>query len=156
MNATTLLNQWERMQKLPAGRTLFSMAIGRAVPYTGTISPRVLELRPGYAKVQLKERRRVRNHLDSVHAIAQTNLGEFTSGLAMLAGIPDDARGIVLGLETDYLKKARGILTAECTCEPPRDASERDLVVTAVVRDEVGDEVSRTRVRWRIGPRDKR
>ena len=126
--------------------------LGFMIPYTGSIHPLVLELRPGYAKVQMRDRRAVRNHLRSIHAIALMNLGEVTTGLAMTLAMPDGARGIVTGLSMEYVKKARGTLTAECTA-PPFDASvsaQHDF--HADILDAGGDVVARATAHWLVGP----
>ena len=144
---------WDNLSPLPAGKLLFSIALGRVVPYTGSIRPRVVELRPGYAKVEMRDQWRVRNHLNSVHAIALANLGETASGLAMMYDLPDEARGILTGLSVEYVKKARGLLTAECTCQAPDWRVQREYELEATVRDEAGDIVARARPRWLVGPR---
>ena len=147
-----LLARWESAQRWPLGRSLFSLLLGRAVPYTGSIRPLVLELAPGRARVAMKDRRRVRNHLRSVHAIALVNLGEVASGLALLVGLPEGARGIVTGLRIEYRKKARGRLTAACDCEVPETTEARELDVLAPITDEGGDVVAVVTATWRIGP----
>ena len=152
MIGAELLSRWRRAEGSRLGRAIFGRALGAAVPYTGTIRPEVIALRPGPACIAMKDRRRVRNHLRSVHAIALVNLGELTSGLALLTGLPDDARGIVKGLSIEYLKKARGRLVGECDCTPPTDNAELDLTVEARIRDAENDEVAVVRVDWRIGP----
>lgn len=126
--------------------------LGFMIPYSGTIRPRVVALRPGYAKVQMQDRRGVRNHLRSVHAIALMNLGELTTGLAMTLAMPDGARGIVTGLSMEYMKKARGLLTAECTA-PPFDATVSGTHdFTADIVDDAGDVVARATAHWLVGP----
>jgi acyl-coenzyme A thioesterase PaaI-like protein len=144
---------WERLAPLPGGKHLFSWLLGRMVPYTASIRPRVVELLPGYAKVRMADRRAVRNHLSSVHAVALANLAEVTSGLALVFGLPPDARSIPTALSITFLKKARGLLTAEARCEPPLQAVAADYDLQSVIKDAAGDVVARATVRWRIGPR---
>ncbi|MEZ6014804.1 MAG: hotdog fold domain-containing protein [Planctomycetota bacterium] len=152
MRGADLLRRWQQAQGSALGRKLFSLALGRAVPYTGSIKPEVLELAPGRACVAMRDRRAVRNHLRSIHAIALVNLGEVTSGLALLVGLPDDARGIVKGLSIEYRKKARGRLVARTECTPPSDNTKRDLTVEATLSDQEGDTVAVVHVEWRISP----
>lgn len=146
---------WDTLAPKPGGRRLFSRLVGRTAPYTGTIRARVEELREGYARVTMRDRRKVRNHLRSVHAVAQFNLAEETSGLAIVYSMPAGLRGIPVHLAIDYEKKARGTITAVCELERPipvPSGEERlDYEAPIVLTDPDDDVVSRVRVRWVIG-----
>src|SRR5688500_7928321 len=152
IDAKALVKLWDRLHRLPGGAWLFSRIVGFAIPYTGSMRARVRAIRPGYAQVALTDRRRVRNHLASIHAIALANLGEFTGGLAMTAAAPPGVRSILTRLEIDFLRKARGVVIAECSCDIPTVTESTDHIVVTSVRDETGTEVARTRATWRLSP----
>jgi len=147
-----LMQWWSRLAPLPGGRLLFSIALGWLAPYTGTLGARIEDLRPGFAQVTLRDRRRLRNHLRSLHAIALINLGELATGLAVLTTIPANMRGIVLNIRADYLKKARGKLTATASFKLPPILDEGTACeVEADLQDQTGETVSRVRATWLIG-----
>jgi acyl-coenzyme A thioesterase PaaI-like protein len=146
-----LAEAWRRLSRRPGGKWLFSRLVGRMAPYTGTLGARVLELEPGRALVQLRDRRRVRNHLRSVHAIALANLGELASGLAAMTALPAGVRGIPTAIEVDYYHKARGTLTAEGLADLPFvDDGPTLAKVSADIRDADGEIVAQVRVRWTL------
>ena len=122
------------------------------VPYSGTLGATVIRFDPGDVQVVLKDRRSVRNHLRSVHAIALANLGELSTGLAVLGALPATVRGILVGIDVRYTKKARGTLTADARCEIPNVVDPTDYSVQASIRDEQGDEVAVVTALWRLGP----
>jgi acyl-coenzyme A thioesterase PaaI-like protein len=145
---------WRRLSKLPGGKTLFSLLVGWMTPYSGTISARVAELEPGWCRVTLRDRRRVRNHLASVHAMALANLAEMASGLAVLVGLPPGVQGIVTGFSISYKKKARGLLTAECRVGRGglNVISEQEYEAPVTITDAQGDVVAAATARWRLRP----
>lgn len=143
---------YQRLSRLPGGRLFFSRLIGFTAPYTGTTRARVLELDRGFARLSMRDRRRVRNHLSCIHAVALVNLAEETTGLALLFGLPEGSRGILTGLSIEYLKKARGTLTATCRCDVPATAERREYEVQGEIQDAEGQVVARAKARWLIGP----
>lgn len=145
-----LLGAWRRLSPRPGGRWLFSRLVGRVAPYSGSMGARVEELEPGRAVVTLRDRRAVRNHLRSVHAIALANLGELASGLAAAAAMPAGVRGIPVEIRIEYLHKARGTLTATGVAEIPDIRDKADVTVGADIRNADGEVVARVTVRWQM------
>ena len=148
-----LLRIWSRCQKLPMGKFIFSRILGMTIPYTGSIKAHVESLEPGRAVVVLADRRRVRNHLDSVHAIALANMAELSTGLAMISGLPHGVNAILVGLTVSYEKKARGELRAECQCSVPRGDVRQEVAIDTEITDQNGDVVTRATATWLVGPR---
>ena len=147
-----VMDKWHRANGTSIGRWLFSRALGRFAPYSGSIGARVEALEPGRSLLTMRDRRAVRNHLKSVHAAALMNLIELSGSLAVIGALPPDTRMIPVRVETDFVKKARGLLTAEARFELPDGGGPAEAPATVLVRDEAGDEVARGRVTVLVGP----
>ncbi|MFN2570842.1 MAG: hotdog fold domain-containing protein [Gemmatimonadales bacterium] len=143
---------WRRLSRLPGGKLLFSLLVGRMTPYSGTMGARVTDLEPGWCRVTLRDRRRVRNHLASVHAMALANLAEMASGLTVLVGLPAGIQGILTGFSISYLKKARGVLIAECRASGLDVTAEQEYDAGVAITNAQGDVVARATARWRLRP----
>ena len=150
------LERWKQLRGLPGGSWLFSKILGWTVPYTGSVSPRILNFEPGRARVAIRERRAIRNHLRSVHAVALVNVAELAGNLAALASMPADARFIVLGLSIEYLKKARGTIVASADTEPVTSSEKREYEIPVSLTDEAGDVVARATIRTLVGPKEEK
>ncbi len=147
-----IITLWQRLSPYPGGAWLFSKIFGFMVPYSGSIGATVKQLSPGYVRVELRDQRKIRNHLNSIHAIALMNLGELATGMALLTGLQPNSRGIITTLSMRYFKKARGRLIAIAETTQPDVKSEIDYEVIAEIKDQSGDVVARCIAHWRLGP----
>ncbi len=104
--------------------------------------PRFLSLAPGKSEVTMRNRRRVRNHIGTVHAIAMCNLCELAAGTMTDASMQPGMRWIPKGMQVEYLKKAETdlVATAHIT-EPLRAGESYELPVTVEVTDTAGQVV---------------
>jgi len=149
-----VMDKWNHAKGSRLRRWLFSRGVGRFAPYTGTIGAQIQVLEPGRSVVTMRDRKAVRNHLNSVHAVALTNLVELSGSLAIIASLPPETRMIPIRLETDFVKKGRGLMTAESNCVIPSTNEKAELPAIVVIRDGSGDEVARGRVTVVIGAND--
>jgi len=152
-NRNLVRDIWNVLSGMPAGKVVFSRLVGRMAPYTGSINATVTVLRAGYAEVQMRDRKAIRNHLDCVHAIALANLAELAGNVALMYSLPDDARFIVSGIDIEYTKKARGTITAVGQPPIPRTAARARYDVPVTLRDAGGEQVARAVLHSLVGPK---
>jgi acyl-coenzyme A thioesterase PaaI-like protein len=155
--AASVLSMYRRMSRWPAGRWLFSRAVCFRAPYFATIAPRFVALEPGRCEVEIRDRRRVHNHIGTVHAIALCNLAELSAGVMTEASLPSTMRWIPKGMTVEYLKKARGTMHAIATPDTAivDSPASYELPVTVLVRDPQGDEVFRARIAMWLSPKSR-
>jgi acyl-coenzyme A thioesterase PaaI-like protein len=150
LDPTSILSTWEKFTKRPFGRRIVSKMVGLMAPYTGTIGAEILDISQGFARAQIRDRWGLRNHLKSLHAVALMNLGELTTGLAMMSAVPKGGRGIVLELQMQYVKKSRGTITAEAHATVPEEPGSHDVWVEGELKNATGELVARARAKWRL------
>jgi len=148
---------WRRLSRQPGGKWLFSRLICLKAPYFATIAPRFVALEPGRCEIRIRDRRRVHNHIGTVHAIALCNLAELAAGVMTDATLPSDMRWIPKGMSVEYLKKAVGTMHGVATPEAPvRSSAEGyEWPVTVQVSDRADELVFRARVSMWVAPRQR-
>lgn len=151
--APATLALYRRLSGLPLGNWLFSRAVCFQAPYFASISPVVQLLEPGRCEVGLARRRKVLNHIRTVHAIAMCNLCELAGGLACDVTVPTTLRWIPRGMNVEYLKKATTDLRAVCRIDAPEWRDGLDLPVRVDVIDRAGVLVMRADISMYISQR---
>lgn len=152
--ASEALSLFHKLGRSAAGRWLYSRLICWRAPYFGSISPTVDLLEPGRCIVRIRQRRRVQNHIGTVHAIALCNMAELAGGLATDATIPAGTRWIPKGMSVRYLKKASGVMTATALVPLITDPTQaQELHAKVEVRDAQNEAVFDADITMWVSPR---
>ena len=113
-----VLEMWKTTTRWPLGDRVFSFAFARRAPYFASIRPRFTEIGPNRADLVIPDRRRVHNHLGTIHAIALCNGLEAAMGALAEASIPASKRWIPKGMEVAYTAKADSEVTCIAETDP--------------------------------------
>jgi acyl-coenzyme A thioesterase PaaI-like protein len=133
-----VLTLWNKSAALPLGERVFSFLFAQKAPYFASIRPRFVTVEPNRVELLIPNRRRVHNHLKTVHAIALCNGLEAAMGALAEVTIPADKRWIPKGMEVAYTAKATGDVTCIAETDPEQWTAENpDLPVR--VRGELAD-----------------
>jgi acyl-coenzyme A thioesterase PaaI-like protein len=113
-----VLELYRQADRLPHSRRIFSLLFCLKAPYFGTVRPRFTELRPNHAELVIRKRRKVHNHLGTVHVIAICNGLEAAMGALAEASVPSHKRWIPKGMEVRYTAKATSDITCVAETDP--------------------------------------
>ena len=119
-----VMDLWQRLDRVPGGHRVFSIVFARKAPYFSTIGARFVEVRPDYAELVIPKRRRVHNHIGTVHAIALCNGLEAAMGALAEASVPAGKRWIPRGMDVSYTAKADSDITCVAETDPEQWASD--------------------------------
>jgi hypothetical protein len=137
MASNYLINLYEKANRLPAGKLLFSRLFARKAPYFSSISPVITELRPHFCEVRFKKRKAVENHIHTVHVIAIANALECAMGACTEASIPPNLRWIPKGMDLQYPAKASTDIRATAEIDPASWGPDKEVnVIVKAMRDD--------------------
>jgi acyl-coenzyme A thioesterase PaaI-like protein len=150
-----VLAMWKRLSGYPGGRWLFAQVVSRKAPYFKTIGAEVEELRANYARLKMRKRHAVENHIGTVHVIAICNLLEMAMGVCAEASVPPHLRWIPKGMTVDYTAKGGTDITGLAEFDPDGwKPGDLDVKVTAL--DANGVAVVKGTIRLWISERKKK
>ncbi len=112
----------------------------------------------GDAVVAAPRRRRVQNHIGTVHAIALCNLAELCAGLVTDVSIPADMRWIPQDMTVRYLRKAKGRMAASAVpaTELRSSAEPYPATIAVTITDDEGQTVASADIHMWLSPRPAR
>lgn len=135
MAQPNLSKLWEQTTGAPilgglVGKRVFTFLFSQAAPYFGSLHATVTRLEPNHAEVVIPDRRRVHNHIGTVHAIALCNGLEMAMGALAEVTVPGAKRWIPKGMTVAYTAKATGDITCLAETDPGQwQTAEGDLPV---------------------------
>jgi acyl-coenzyme A thioesterase PaaI-like protein len=112
------LRSWNRLSRYPGGKLLFSKFVDFRAPYFGSTGARIEALEANYARLRLRKRRAIQNHIGTVHVIAICNMLEKAMGVCAEASIPPHLRWIPKGMQVEYPAKAGSDLVGIARIDP--------------------------------------
>lgn len=137
---------------------LITQLFSRTVPFVGTSRIKIHELSEERVVMTIANKRRVQNHIKTVHAAAMTLLAESATGILMGMNVPDDKYLVVKSLHVDFQKKASGDMQAIATLtreqvHAAQNDAEGEIMVNVQVTDVNGVEPITCQMLWAWKPK---
>jgi len=124
---------------------LLDFMLGSTVKFVGTAGVHCEHLSCERSIFTLKNRRKVQNHIKSVHAAATALLAETATGMLVGMNLPDDKLPLLKSMNIQYIKRSTGDLRAEASLTAEQvqamyDNDKGDVLVSVKVTDDAGIE----------------
>lgn len=139
---------------------LLDFALGSTIKFIGTAKVNCKELTQERAVFFLKNRKKVQNHIGTVHAAATSLVAETASGMVVGMNIPDDKIPVLKTMHIDYVKRSTGNLTAVATItqeqiERLHKEEKGDTVIEVKVTDDANVEPVVCQMTWAWVPKKR-
>ena len=130
-----------------------SLLIARTVRFAGTSNIYIEKLTTTESIMRLKNKKKVQNHIGSIHAAAMALLAESATGLLVGMNVPDSSVPVIKTLHVDYLKRCHGDIKAVARLTPEQidqitTTEKGEVTVDITVTDERGVEPIKCEMIW--------
>ncbi|HSC47343.1 MAG TPA: DUF4442 domain-containing protein [Gammaproteobacteria bacterium] len=151
-----------KFDSLPVGlrRFLITWVFGGTVHFVRTAGLKFEELSGDRAVLMVLNKRRVQNHIGTVHAAAVALLGETATGAVFGMSVPDDKIPLLKSMRINYLRRSQGTLRAEATLSAELRAriggeEKGEVSVPVRISDETGEPTVDAEYIWAWRPKKK-
>ena len=133
---------------------LLSYVFDSNIKYAGTTGIEIVEWNTHQVVVNLKNRRKIQNHLGGIHATAMATLAESTSGMIFGIHLNDTTHiPLLKRMEIQYVKRAIGDLQAVATItqdqiDEIQTTSKGSSIIQVNVTDDTGNEPIKCEMEW--------
>ena len=133
---------------------LLSYVFNSNIKYAGTTGIEIVEWNTHQVVVNLKNRRKIQNHLGGIHATAMATLAESTSGMIFGIHLNDTTHiPLLKRMEIQYVKRAIGDLQAVATItqdqiDEIQTTSKGSSIIQVNVTDDTGNEPIKCEMEW--------
>ena len=148
-----------QVNKLPESvrSSALTLTITRAVRFSGTADVVIESLTETQSRLHIKYKKKVQNHIGSVHAAAMALVAESATGFLVGVNLTADKVPVIKAMNIDFTKRATGDLTAEAHLTPEqietmRTQDKGDVTVAVTVTDEKGVEPIECEMIWAWTP----
>lgn len=152
-----LVNKIEGFPSFLKGPAL-NFALRRTVKLVGTAKVEVLQLTKTESEFRLKNRKKVQNHIGTIHAAAMALIAETATGMLVGMNVPDDKIPVIKTLNVNFLKRAKGDLVAKAYLTESQvndilSLEKGEVEVAVSVTDEEGKEPIECQMVWAWTPK---
>ena len=150
------------IDKLPSAWrvSIRSFLLGKFIPFAGTASVRFEVLTKNECTVSIKNKKKVGNHIGTIHAAAMALAAETATGFVTGMNVPDSKILVIKTMELAYLKRTEGDLKAtaklsEEDIQRIHEDEKGDISVPVVLTDANNTESVTAKMVWAWVPKRK-
>ena len=137
---------------------VLSKAFSFMIPYAGRSKVRIEQLTHEKSVITIKNRRKVQNHIGSIHATAIAIAAESATGYLVAMNVPDTSVPVIKTLKVDYEKRCKGNIRAVATLteaqrESMRTQEKGEVNVAVTITDAENKEPVQCEMIWAWTPK---